>query len=78
MALSKSLPPLQLPCCICRYRGWGAEEGVKGGESRICKDEDPESGTFFEDKKKGGVVFLSRWSGLYSHVYVVIELNTVS
>lgn len=51
---------------------------MKGGESRICKDEDPESGTFFEDKKKGEVVFLSRWSGLYSHVYVVIELNTVS
>lgn len=50
---------------------------MKGGESRICKDEDPGSGTFFEDKKRG-VVFLSRWSGLYSHVYVVIELNTVS
>lgn len=54
---SKSLPPLQLSCYICRYRGWGAEEGVEGGESRISKDEDPRSGTFFEDNKKGFCFF---------------------
>lgn len=30
---------------------------MKGGESRICKDEDPGSGTFFADKKRGGLFF---------------------